>query len=305
MRPIAILALLLLTAGCATADFADDVTNFSAAVTAVDGSETALAKADQQAQLDQWYARAGSAPRTAAFVDLSACRATPYKAGACQVTVTGSGPAPLTPVASSLPAIKAYSAQLAAVVADKSCATLKSDASSLATEVGNLAKLAGGADVAAGPIATIASTLGCWEINRAQLQILKTATAQADPLIQKLAPLIRDKDQNMAADVAAIRANQLQQAVSGYQGGGQPPLTQLVQMASAVDTAGAASPGAQIDKLVKLHGDLTNDLQNPKVTWKRIGADAAALAADAQALQTAYTSLAAGALSTPAKKPAT
>ena len=245
MKPIAILPLFLLTAGCATADFADGVSNFGAAATALDSSETALAKADQQAQLDQWYARAAAQARTSAAVDFTACRATPYKPGSCQLTVSG-GPAPLTPVESSLPAIKAYSAQLAAVVADKSCASLKSDAGSLATEVGNLAKLAGAPAAAAGPVATIAATLGCWQIARAQLRILKTATAQADPLIQELVPLIRNKDRNMAADVARIRTNQLQLAVTDYQGAGRTTLPQLVQMASAVDTARTGNPEAQI-----------------------------------------------------------
>lgn len=316
MRWTVILALVPFLAGCATADFSDGVTAFATATTNIDNSETALAKADQQAQLDQWYAAAAGPPRMPASVDLGLCIATAYHAGDCRVTVTapnpGGGsslrPAPISPVESSMPAIKAYSAQLSAVVADQSCSTLKSDASSLATQVTSLAKLAKVADAAAiaaaGPIATVASTLGCWEINHAQLQILKTATLAADPYIQQLVPLIANKDRLMASDVADIRLNQLQQALLDYRSAGPTTLPQLVQMASAVDTARTGDFGAQINKLAKLHSDLKADLQNPKVTLKRIGADATALATDAQTLEIAYAGLTTGAVSTPAKKPA-
>jgi hypothetical protein len=206
-----VLPLLMMLAGCMTADFADGVTGFSGAVTKVDNSETALARADQQAQMDQWSGMAGRAPRTAISADLVKCNATPYQAGDCRLTATivdsrgvkEKRPAPVTVVKSSLPALKAYSAQLAAVVADQSCATLKSNAKSLAGEVSDLAKLAGDAGFAsrADPISTIAATVGCWQINRAQLQILKTATQTADPIVQKLVPVIADKNAQMAADV--------------------------------------------------------------------------------------------------------
>ena len=202
-----------------------------------------------------------------------------------------------------------YAALLSAVVADKTCSSLQSDATSLASSVSDMAKDAKQPELAsaAAPIATIVSTFGCLIITNEQLSILREATKDANPIIVKLVPLIAQNDQDMYTNVLEDDVRQLGDATVAYNTSkSASDLTKIVSLSQAVDSAQASQPGPLIQKLATLHQTLTDDLAAPTVNLKRIESDAQAFVADEKAVSAAVGTLANPTTSAaaPAKKPA-
>ena len=300
--------LLMLTAlsACTTADYASGVGSFSQAVTKLGAAEQALAAADQQARLRQWRDLAGSEPPTHVFVDLGKCRpatAAAYRPGDCAVQSQAHGPAPVAQRPSSMQALTVYAGLLSDITAEKTCASLQTDGQDLAKSIAGMAgqlKDTRLAD-AAGPFATLASTATCWVIDRRKIDLLKTATLAADPVVAQLTILIADRDQQMADTIVDEQARELGKAGRAYQAGGGE-FTNLVSLASMVDQAQAASPRQAVESIAILHHELERDLQAPTVSLRRVQRDAETLLNNAQTIEAAVEKLSA---SSRAAKPST
>jgi hypothetical protein len=299
---------ILGVAACGTpADFADGVNSFSQAVAAADNASQSLYSGAQKASRDLLLR---DLPRIAADripVSLDpACDALQvkeYTPGSCTLQV-GSAAYGQPGVAPPLGGLTRYAAKLAAVVADKTCATLRTDAQGLAATIGDLAKEAK-ADVTAqaGAISGIASVIGCAAVAEAQLDILRKATAAADPIIAQLVPLIIAADHVLYADALTDAYNQANMAAAAYNSarGSVTPadmdkaradLAQALTLTAAIDTARGAPPDAVIAKIATLHKSLTDDLHAPTVSLARFQIDAQAFLAEAQAIVTAADTLA-------------
>jgi hypothetical protein len=299
----AIVIALPALAACTPADYADGITGFSQAVTQANATEQALIAADQQVRLDQWIAAGVAAKANVAFVNWPKCQspAGQHKAGDCAVTLNGT-PAPVA-TASSLSGLVKYATVLSAVVADKTCASLQSDAQSLATTIGDIAKDTRDKSLAAdaSPLMTIASAAGCFLIETKQLEILRDATKAANPIVQDLIKAISITDVALQQD--AINATVIQlltQAAPAYEmSKTAASLKTVLALSQSLDQAQAAPIGPVLAKLGTLHQTLTDDLQSPTVSLKRVENDAQSFIASAQTVATA-----AKALATPAPAPA-
>lgn len=291
-----ILLILFSASACTTDDYSAGVTSFSQAVTKADSAEQSVATAAQTAQLDQWVKNEARKPPTDVSIDLAKCAApSGYHAGDCSVVSLSNGAPPLIPDRSPVAALAKYSTLLAAIVTDKTCTTLESDAKDLGTSIDDMAKLAKAEDFAgaASPLATVASTFACWSIEKRQLTILRTATSAADPIIAKLVTLIADEDRSMTYNIANDDLSQLDAAEVDYQStNSAADLGRMVSLASAVDKAQTLSAASLIIKVGTLHHNLTTGLQSPQVNLKNVQNDAEKLGTEAESLASSANSLA-------------
>jgi hypothetical protein len=293
---------LLAGAGCVTADYADGVNSFSQAVSQANATEQAVAASEEKVAVANYIQHSAGEN---AVVDFAKCRGVPgpYKADDCVVDVQGKSPPTAEP--SSMTGLTKYASLLSAVVADKTCASLQSDATSIASAVSDMAKDAQQPQFgkATGPLANLVSTLGCLAITKEQLAILRDATKEANPVIQKLIPLIVQNDQDMYITVLEDDIHQLNDEAVDYDTSkSASDLTKIVSLTQAVDSAQASQPGPLIDRLAMLHQTLTDDLGSPTVSLKSIENDAQAFITDAKAVSSAVEALA---TSTTAAAPAT
>jgi hypothetical protein len=301
----------LAVAGCTTADYADGINSFSQAISQANTTEHALAASEEKVAVADYIQHSAGQK---AVVDFGKCRGVPgpYKAGDCVVEVQGKSPPTTEP--SSMVGLTKYAALLSAVVADKTCASLQSDATSIASSVSDMAKDAQQPALgnAASPLATIVSTFGCLFIANEQLSILREATKDANPVIQKLVPLIAQNDQDMYLTVLEDDVDQLNHATVAYNASmSASNLAKVMSLTQAVDNAQASQPGPLITKLATLHQTLTDDLAAPTVNLKTIENDAQAFIADAKTVGSAVETLANATTTTstttappPKKKPA-
>lgn len=282
----------LAVVGCTPADYSDGINSFSQAVSQANTTEQTLATSEEKVVVANYVQHSAGQN---AVVDLSKCRANPgpYKAGDCVVEVGGKSPPTAEP--SSMAGLTKYAALLSAVVADKTCASLQSDATSIASSVSDMAKDAQEPALGstASPLATIVSTFGCLIIANEQLSILREATKDANPVIQKLVPLIAQNDQDMYLNILEDNLRQLNDATVAYNiSKSASDLAKVVSLTQTVDSAQASQPGPLISKLGTLHQSLTDDLAAPTVNLKTIENDAQALIADAKAVNSAVKTLA-------------
>jgi hypothetical protein len=287
-----VLGVCVAVTACTTADYSDGVSSFSQAVSQANMTEQTLATSEQKVALANYIQH--SAGQTA-VVDLNKCRGNPgpYKAGDCNVEMSNIAPPSVEP--SSLTGVIQYSALLSAVISDKTCASLQSDASSLASSIGDMAKdaKAPGLANAVGPLTSITSTLGCLAITDEQLSILREATKDANPIVQKLVPIIAQKDQDMYASILETDIAQLNDATASYATSkSASDLSKIVSLTQAVDSAQSSQPGALITKLASLHQTLTDDLAAPTVNLKNLESDAQGFSADAKTVEAAIGGLA-------------
>ena len=292
---VAVIGVAMLAA-CAPSDYSDGITAFSAAVTKADAAEKALIATDQQNTLDLNIAQVGRGNLAYAPPDPRKCAGDPgpYHAGDCAVQFGGQpfSDAAETP---SLGSVTKYAALLSSVVADKTCASLDTDAKSLSTAIGDVAKDAGDAKLAApaGALETIVSTLSCFAIESMQLRILKTATRDANPIVQAVVKTASDKDTLLQANALNVTLAQLSAAAVRYRvSHSATDLKQMVTLSQAVEQAQLAPAAKVIQSLGQLHQTLTDDLQSPAVNLKRIQNDAQALVTAAGALETSAITLA-------------
>jgi hypothetical protein len=295
---------------CTTADYSDGVNGFSQAVTAAAAVGPPLAAAAQQAEETQLLqSLAITDPRTVTL-DPGCLGVSPtgYHQGDCSVII---GTAKLG-YAGALPnmvSLTKYAAALSAIVADSSCTTLQTDAIGLATAVGDIATKAGGSDTAAsaGPISQIVAVAACTAIDAMQLRILRTATDAANPLIQKLVPLIANAYQlyydtalNDAEKQTLIAVVAYQNAAALYGKSKSPvdlekestSLTRANILAAAVDKARTSPPpGPVVIKIATLHQTLTDDLKSQTVSLKRVLNESHAFVTEANAVTAAAEAL--------------
>lgn len=296
-------------AACTPPDYSDGITAFSQAVTKVDTAEQALAAADQQARLNGWLAGAQRGDPKLVSIDETKCGvgSGTYHAGDWTVVWSGQN-APITPKPSSMNSLEKYAALLSSVVADKTCASLQSDAKDLGTAVGDLAKDAKATALAAaaGPLATIVSTAGCLAIENMQLSILRQATSAANPIVQKLVPIISDRDTDMYDTAINDAHRQLYDANVSYNlTRSVSDLKLMVSLTQILEKLKLAPPGPAVEKMAGLHRDLTEDLAAPTVNLKRVQNDAQALIAAAVSVTSAAESLSNAGSPTAAKGAAT
>ena len=295
---------LLAVGGCATADYADGVDSFSQAISQASSTEQTLAASSEQVLLaDYVHDSAGHD----AVVDFSKCRGIPgpYKAGDCVLEVNGKAPPTVEP--SSMTGLTKYAGALSGVVGDRTWNSLQSDADNIASAVTSMATDAKHPEMAsnASPLATIASTVACAAIDREQLAILREATKDANPVIQKLVPVIADKDQAMYMEIIDEDLRQLDHAAPDYNTTkSASSLTKVIALTKAADAAQALQPGALIRNIGTLHQALTDELQAPKVDLKTVAADAQALATQAAAVRAAVDQLSQATATSAATAPA-
>lgn len=281
-------------AACSASDYADGINSFSQAVTQADATERALATAAQQATFNAWIANASARQSAVDFPNWPKCRppAGSYHPGDCTVKLAGiAAPVVARPTMGSL---KTYAAALNAVVADKTCAALQSDATALSTAIGDIAKDARTAAPAVSPVATIVSTSACFAIQTEQIKLLRQATSDANPLVQKLVPLIARTDTQLQNDALDASGLQLQQAYLSYlRSKSSTELRNVVTVAQTLDQAQSVPVGPVIGKLGTLHQTLTTDLASPTISLKRVEADAVSFIASAQSVADSARTLAA------------
>jgi hypothetical protein len=286
---------ILLMAACSPSDYADGIKSFSKAVTAADTMEQTIGASAQQAALTQWTLAAAKTPPTTISVDLGQCRTSPTAKDSAKCVVSWSGGAvPFAAETSSMQSLIKYAATLAAVVDDKTCTSLQSDAKDLDNVIADLAKDAKAPQLAAGigPITTIVTTLGCLLIEHVQISILRQATTNADPIIQQLVPLIEHKNSLMFGVIINDSVRQLTRAQVTYNVSHQPAdLGKMVALAAAVNKTKATPPGPVIDKIGTLHATLTQDLASHTVNLKRVQNDAQELIAAAQSVSSSIKAL--------------
>lgn len=294
----------LVGAGCATEDYADGVDSFSQAISEASTTEQTLAASNEKVLLaDYVHDSAGHD----AVVDFSKCRGIPgpYKAGDCAVEVNGKAPPTVEP--SSMSSLTKYAAALSGVVADRTCSSLQSDADNIASAVTSMATDVKHPEMAnnATPLATIVSTAACAAVGREQLAILREATKDANPVIQKLVPAIADKDQAMYMEILDEDLRQLAHAAPDYNTTkSASSLIQVIALTKAADAAQALQPGALIKNIGTLHQALTDQLQAPKVDLKTVAADAQALATQAATVRAAVDQLSQATATSAAAAPA-
>ncbi len=291
------LVVAALLAGCQTSDYSGSITGFSTATNALATSDSAIAQAAVAARTKQLEAYASDHPDAQVVFNSQKCGGNSgYKAGDCSISIGGM--AVLTGVDPATGSLVKYASALAAIINDKSTATLSTDVGNLGSAVQGLATTlnATGAATDIGPAATIVGKLGALAVNARQLQILRQATTAADPLVQKLVPMIADRDEQLTriaidqqvTDLGAMRTSfnhDPKRSVSD--------LAKMAQMAAAIDQAQTADTKAAVMKLAALHHKLTLNLTKPTISWGEIQSDGGALVQDLQTMATAEHSLAA------------
>ena len=290
-RVLVSMCLLIALAACTPSDYTDGITAFSTAVGKANTAEQALITTYQQNMLDQTAAQVAKGNLAYTGPDLKKCRGYPgpYHKGDCAVEFGGDA-VPTTTEPSSLGSLTKYAAQLSSVTTDTTCTTLGTDAKGLATSIGDIAKDTRNPTVAtpASGLATIVSPVGCGVIETVQLNILRTATKEADPIIAQLIPVVAHKDDTIQDKAILVAVQQLSAAGNRYTAShSAPDLKQVVSLTQAIDQAQLSPPGPVIQKLADLHRTLTEDLQSPKVTLARVESDAKALTAAAGSVETA------------------
>lgn len=286
-----------LLAGCQTSQYAGSVTNFSTAVGSASIAHQAIAEATiavRNRQIDLYLA---AHPEAQASVATTKCNALDgYKAGDCAIRF---GTMALdTDLDHDTEGLVRYATALNAVVNDKSAATLGTDVGNLGSAIQGLTTTLGDEKLAtdAGPIATIVEQLGALAIEARQIEILRKATAAADPLVAQLADhlgtldakrthfVIDQQTIDLRAQVTAFNQNPRRQAAD---------LAALVQRAAAIDRAQQIDPKAALAELARLHHTLTQNLANPTLNWGVIQGNAQALVQTLQTVSAAAKTLAA------------
>jgi hypothetical protein len=289
------LAMCLLWLGaCTPGDYADGVNSFSTAVNAADTLGKGLQTAGDQARQDQFVSHASGLKAAVSFSG-AACApvVADYHSGDCRLEVNGQ-PAVASGNAPDMSALVDYAKLLTAVVIDTTCASLKTDGQSLATAVSDMATVAKAPQLAAaaGPISNIAATGACWIVSNKQLRLLRTSTSQADPIVQKLVPLISDADTQNYLTSLQNSASKLNTALISYNRTHAPSdLTAATSLAAAIDQAKRNPPGPTITKLATLHHTLMTDLQSPDVDLKRVSNDASQFIDQVQTIGTSIQAL--------------
>jgi hypothetical protein len=313
---------------CTAADYSDGINGFSQAVTAAAALGQPLAAAAQQAQKTQLLQSLATTNPKTVTLDPGCLGINPtgYHQGDCSVII-GTAKMNYAGALPNMASLTKYAAALSAVVADSSCATLQTDAGGLATTVSDIATKAGGKEAAAstGPISQIVAAAACSAIDAMQLRILRTATDAANPLIQKLVPLIADAYQLYYDTALNDAEKQTLVAMVAYQNAAalygksksaadlekeSASLNQANTLAAAVDKARTSpSPGPVVAKIATLHQTLTEDLRSPTVSLKRVQSESQAFVTEANMLTSAAEALqaanaeAAPAAAKPAAKP--
>jgi hypothetical protein len=313
---------------CTTANYSDGVNGFSQAVTAAAALGRPLTAAAQQAEQTQLLqSLATTDPRTVTLdPGCLGINPTGYHQGDCSVII-GTGKLNYAGALPNMASLTKYAAALSAIVADSSCATLQSDATGLAATVSDIATKAGvqEATASAGPISQIVAAAGCSAIDTVQLRILRTATDAANPLIQKLVPLIANAYQLYYDTALNDAEKQTLVAVVAYQNAAalyaksksaadlekeSASLSQANTLAAAVDKARTSPPpGPVVTKIAALHQTLTDDLKLPTVSLKRVQNESQAFVTETNAVTSAAEALqsasarAASAATGPAVKP--
>ena len=297
---------LLLLAGCTPSDYSEGINSFSQAISQANTTEQTLADSYEKAEITNYIQHFAGQN---AVVDFSKCQGTlgPDKAGGCVVKVQGISPPTALP--SPMAGLTKYAALLSAVAADKTCASLQSDARSIALSVSDMAKEAQQPTLekAASPSTSIVSTLGCLVIANEQLAILREATKDANPVIQKLVPLIARNDQDMYRTMLEDNTNQLDDATLAYNTAARAyqksksasdlakcasDLAKVVLLTQLAKRAQVSQPGPLISKLATLHQTLTDALAAPTINLKMVENDAQSFVADAKVVGSAAKTLA-------------
>lgn len=280
----------LAVTGCTTTDYGAGVKAFSRAVSQATATQRTLASAEEKAAVAEYIDH--NAGRTA-VINFNKCRAVPYKAGDCVVEVQGQRPPTVEP--SSMGELTRYAALLSAVVTDKTCVSLQSDAADLASAVSGMAKNAhmSGLQGAVSPLANIVSAAGCIRITHEQLAILRAATERANPIIKKLIPIVAQNDDDMYSTAVDYAVSRLDDAATAYnKTKTAKELEHVVRLSVSVDRAQSQNPVQIIQQLAAIHQALTDDLRTPKVNWKRVEADGRAFVANAKTLGSSVEALA-------------
>ena len=282
--------MCLAIAGCTTTDYGGGVKAFSRAVSQATATQRTLASAAEEAAVAEYI---GASAGHKAVIHFTRCRAVPYKAGGCVVEVQGLKPPAVE--SSSMGELTRYAALLSAVVADKTCVSLQSDAADLASAVSGMAKEAHVSELqgAVSPLANIVSTAGCIRITHEQLAILRAATGRANPIIKKLIPLVAQNDDDMYRTAVDYAVSRLDDATTAYNRvKTAKELERVVTLSLSVDKAQSENPGPIVRRLATIHQALTDDLRAPKVNWKRIKTDGRAFVANAKTLGSSVEALA-------------
>jgi hypothetical protein len=294
IRLVLAVILLPLPGACTVADYADGIKDFSDAVTQANSTEQTLAEAARQAGFNDWVANAHARGAEIEYPGPAKCRppAGLYHAGDC--TVKLGGLAAPSAIASPMTSLVRYAAALSAVAADKSCDSFRSDAKDLTSAVGDIEKVAkSGTPADASAIGGIAGEVGCLVIEHAELNLLKSTTARANPAIQKLIPLIVDLNTQLQGKVLDAAGRQLQAAYIGYLGSrSAADLRTVAVLAQGLDQAQSNPAGPVFAKLATLHQALTDDLASPAVSLSRMREDARAFITSAQSVASAARTLA-------------
>jgi hypothetical protein len=190
--------------------------------------------------------------------------------------------------------INVYAQNLAALVADDSAAKAEADVNAALGSIEHLANTVATAEGSpAGTVPGFATPVGSgvnWLLgeysNQVKLAGLRTATKQADPVIQRAAALFKNaaifgSDPQREALTRAFRDK-----IDAYQDdrGSEADLNAAVDAAETYDDFLQARPGDVFLAMGDAHAALTKALNNPELTWPQVFAKIKVFAAKAQEL---------------------
>jgi hypothetical protein len=302
---------VLILAGCDAArydkpiaTFADAAANAEAALVSLDGTTTA--------QYTAFLSR--RARQDLRFAVVAARRDCEIGSERCRIVVVNPRPGadgpqqfPPDPLLGNMvrvmSEIRAYAQNLAALVADDSAAEAEADVNAALASVQRLADtVAEASGKGTGTVPGFATPVGSgvnWLVgqyaNRVKLAGLKTATAEADPVIRSAAALFetgaRVGTDVLRADLAEI----VRARLDAYQEdrGDAAKLSAAVEAARNYDELLRAQPPKTFAKMAEAHAALTAALHDGDISWPRAIAAIQGFAAQAEQLAAIAKSLAA------------
>jgi hypothetical protein len=198
--------------------------------------------------------------------------------------------------------VNAYARNLAALVADDSAAQAATHVNAALGSVESLANtVADAGGKAKGSVPNFATPVGAavnWLLgkyaDRVKLEGLRTATKEADPVIQSAAALFQDAALVGADFQSSALTASFQTSIDAFtEDRNSANLDAAIVAAKTFDDFLRSAPGATFKEMGKAHAALTNALHNPDASWPQVFAQIQSFAAQAEQLAKIVRDLAA------------
>lgn len=288
-------------AGCSTADYTQPINTFAEATTA---AESALTQLDRMAT-DEYTAFLSQRARTDFTVAVLAKQGEcDLDASRCRIFIIdpndrdNAQPFPPEPLLGNMVVLmggtRAYAQNLAALVADDSAAKAEAHVNAALGSVERLATTVNTLDAkGTKTIPSFATPVGAavnWVLGqyaeKVKLAGLRSATAEADPVIARVAALFAQSATFGSKLQREGLTRRIQARIDAFQvdRGNEAALTAAVDAAKTYDNFLQSQPGETFQSMAASHAALTAALNNPDASWPQVIARIQGFAADAKRL---------------------